>query len=246
MAESAYPKAGSPLLESEWSRIFGSFTGIILGGTVTAAGTGLNVSLEPTTASVRGHGYRDPASKNLAVVAGESQARIDTAVLELDYTKTPIIQAKVIKGAAGAGVPPTLTQTESGVYQHPLADIAVTANAVSIPSGAVTARFTGLGRMPQTWTTVGRPVNPEPNKSLGYNSTLGRWEWWNGTTWVDLAPTSASSLTTGTLNPDRLPVVPVTKGGTGGTSKTDARTGIGIFVQSTQPSAPATNDIWLW
>lgn len=32
------------------------------------------------------------------------------------------------------------------------------------------------------WTTDGRPANPVVNL-FGYNTTLGAWEYWNGTEW---------------------------------------------------------------
>jgi len=50
-------------------------------------------------------------------------------------------------------------------------------------------------------------------------------------------PVATSGLT-GTL--------PVSKGGTGGTDVTTARAGLRIYVQSTQPSSPATGDLWFW
>jgi len=34
-----------------------------------------------------------------------------------------------------------------------------------------------------TWTTVGRPTIPYPGL-LGYNTTLNKYEYWNGTTWI--------------------------------------------------------------
>jgi hypothetical protein len=40
--------------------------------------------------------------------------------------------------------------------------------------------------------------------------------------------------------------VPVTKGGTGGTTVTTARAGLRIYVQSSQPSSPQTGDLWFW
>lgn len=194
MAESAYPRSGAPMLEAEWTRVFHTLTGIISGGNVTADGSGLRVRLNPTTASVRGHGYRDPAAKDLDVDAGDPTARIDTVVLELDYTATPIIQAKVIKGTATA---PVLTQTEVGVYQHPLADINVPASAVTIAAGNVTLRRHDHNTDLPSWSTPGRPVNPA-NGILGYNTTLSRWEWRDGSTWRPLTATSIDDLSDAT------------------------------------------------
>jgi len=57
---------------------------------------------------------------------------------------------------------------------------------------------------------------------------------------------SASKITSGTLSSDRLPVVPVTKGGTGGTTRSTAKSGIGIFIQPDEPTNPQNNDLWIW
>lgn len=58
-------------------------------------------------------------------------------------------------------------------------------------------------------------------------------------------PHAAAGLT-GTIVSDRLPTVPVAKGGTGGTTVVTAREGLRIFVQSTAPASPATDDLWFW
>lgn len=41
-------------------------------------------------------------------------------------------------------------------------------------------------------------------------------------------------------------VVPVANGGTGAATKAAARSNLGVFVQSGQPSGPAAGDVWLW
>lgn len=41
-------------------------------------------------------------------------------------------------------------------------------------------------------------------------------------------------------------VLPIAKGGTGGTDVTTARAGLRMYVQSTQPSSPQTGDVWFW
>lgn len=57
---------------------------------------------------------------------------------------------------------------------------------------------------------------------------------------------SANKITSGTLSNDRLSVVPVTKGGTGGTTRTTAKSGIGIYIQPDEPANPQNNDLWIW
>jgi len=56
----------------------------------------------------------------------------------------------------------------------------------------------------------------------------------------------AADIVSGTLVSDRLPVVPLSKGGTGGTTRATARNGIGVFVQEAQPSSPSVGDLWAW
>jgi len=46
---------------------------------------------------------------------------------------------------------------------------------------------------PLSWTTVLRPVNPT-NGTLGYNTTLSLYEFWNGVTWIQLSTSSGSFL----------------------------------------------------
>jgi hypothetical protein len=55
------------------------------------------------------------------------------------------------------------------------------------------------------------------------------------------APTFSGNVTMGTP-------LSVANGGTGGTTKATARTGVGIFVQSTEPdsSVRTTGDLWFW
>lgn len=70
----------------------------------------------------------------------------------------------------------------------------------------------------------------------------------NGSAWEEVTPTniSASIINAGTIGTAYLPVVPVTKGGTGGTTVAEAKSGIGIFVQAGTPTALATGDIWIY
>lgn len=78
----------------------------------------------------------------------------------------------------------------------------------------------------------------------------------NGSAWEEVTPTniSANIIDSGTLDADRLPniplgnlpVIPVTKGGTGGTTVTEGREGLEIYVQETEPSSPSAGAIWIF
>lgn len=56
---------------------------------------------------------------------------------------------------------------------------------------------------------------------------------YDGSAWLPLATFS-------------LPVVPLTSGGTGGTTSPTAKAGIGIFVTASTPTALATGDLWIY
>lgn len=52
---------------------------------------------------------------------------------------------------------------------------------------------------PQTWTTVTRPT-PGSNPLLGYNSTLGQYEYWNGLQWLQIAAGGVGTISIGAQN----------------------------------------------
>ena len=75
-------------------------------------------------------------------------------------------------------------------------------NAIFIPIGAGNIAITGNLEMSSSyyieslgWATTGRPVGP-PISALGYNTTLGGYEYWNGSAWVAFA----SGIATGALD----------------------------------------------
>lgn len=70
----------------------------------------------------------------------------------------------------------------------------------------------------------------------------------SGSAWEEVTPTniSADIINAGTLGTAYLPVVPLAKGGTGGTTTAQAKTGIGIFVQAGTPTAITAGDLWIY
>jgi hypothetical protein len=56
----------------------------------------------------------------------------------------------------------------------------------------------------------------------------------------------ASQITSGTFELTQLPTITVEKGGTGGTTKATGRNGLGVFVQSDEPTGAATGDLWIF
>lgn len=147
MAIESGPYVGRTGTDAEFSRLFDRIigSGTDQGGAlqVTADSGGLRVFVNTGYGCVRGHFVRVHTSpEEIPIDGGDSQPRIDTVVLELDYAATPdLIQIKVIKGTpASTPSAPALTQTEVGIYQEPLANLAVGANAVTIAAGNVSDR----------------------------------------------------------------------------------------------------------
>lgn len=221
MAQSSFPFQAVDTTETQYSQLFRLLTprghginGVPGDTTLKAAAnsSGMNVTVTAGQAIVRGHMYISTATETLTIAASESNPRIDTIVLTLDPVANSIILAVVKGTAAVSPVAPTLTQTDSANYQFPLANVAVSASATTISAGNVTDRREFLY---DVWTTVTRPT---PRLGLlGVNTTTNQVEWYNGTTWVDVAPTAldASVITTGLL--------PISRGGTGAATVSAAR-----------------------
>lgn len=52
---------------------------------------------------------------------------------------------------------------------------------------------------PQTWTTANRPSMPATG-TIGYNSSLGQYEFWNGAAWTQFAAGGSGSVNLGSIN----------------------------------------------
>jgi hypothetical protein len=144
------------------------------------------LTVQPGLAVIRGHAYSSTAVENLTIAAADTAARMDRIVLRLDPTANSIVLA-VIKGSAGGGTP-ALTQTDTGIYEICLANVSVGANVTSISAGSVTDQRRFVGSRIGSWSTLLRPTTPRVGR-LGLNSDTGKWEFWNGSAWMDLAPT---------------------------------------------------------
>lgn len=66
---------------------------------------------------------------------------------------------------------------------------------VSAPSGGQNIQFP----FPLVWTTTGRPVTPAVG-TLGFNSTLGLPEYWNGSAWTQLGGSGGGTVNSGSAN----------------------------------------------
>lgn len=193
MATTSYPFDSQEVSEaqfSQWAREFqdsgvaGSANGDSL--KVSADASGMSVKVQPGFAIVRGFAFLSTAVESVSISSANSSSRIDRVVLRLDPAINSIALA-VVKGTPGGGAP-SLTQTDTGIYELPLAKVTVGANATNIAASAVEPdrRFTG-SRI-NAWSTTTRPSSPRLAQ-LGFNTTTSEWEFWDGTQWTALAPT---------------------------------------------------------
>ena len=216
MAQTSFPFENIDTTEtqfSQWARNINE--GIKQGNgdelAVSADGTGMAVTVGAGQAMIRGHYYTNTDDVVLTITASDpTNARIDAVVLELDPGANAVT-LKVLAGTpAGSPVAPTITQTDTGIYQLLLAYVDVEAATLGIDLVDLTDKrgfmFAGVGK----WTTDNRPTDPVAYETLGYNTTLNAHEFWNGTSWVGFADpiTTLGDLIVGGASgvPERLPV----------------------------------------
>jgi len=274
MALTAYPFDGQTVSEQQYGDLFGAVAQSgILGSPsanhflVTAAGSSMNLTVTAVSgasrAILRGHAVLMTANEVVPVTAAATQSRVDLVVLRLDYGANTIGPA-VRAGTPGSATPPAPVWGVGGVYEIPLASVAVGANVTTVNAGNLTDLRRFSGPTTGVWSTAARPSTP---LSFGFNTTLGRWEYTlDGTTWapigyVDLAGANAVGIlpvANGGTGQDTLAkarnamglgntvgALPVANGGTGATTVQGAReTAVDMWVQPTAP-AHAVKRLWL-
>lgn len=206
----AYPFEAQDTTEADYSRLFRELqdSGICdtAGGTgfrASADSSGMSVTIAPGLAIVRGHAAYSTADEDLLIEPAASQARIDRIVLRLDPAANGITLG-VLTGTPGAGAP-AITETDSDVYELPLALVQVDAGAVTIAADRVTDERRFVGHRIGCWTTATRPRSARKAR-LGLNEGTGRWEYWTGSAWTDLAPSVTWADITG--KPSTYPAAP--------------------------------------
>ena len=193
MPLTSYPFDDQDTTETQYSQLFRELqdSGVAdshdgPGFAVTANASGLTVFVQAGFAIVRGHAVSSSDTEPVTVEPPDSATRFDRVVLRLDPVQNGIALA-VVTGIPNAG-PPALTQSDTAVYELPLARIQVDPGVGSIASDKVTDDRRFLGSRIGVWTSTTRPTAPRLGK-LGFNVTAGRWEFWTGAVWRDLAPT---------------------------------------------------------
>lgn len=265
MAQTSWPFEAVDTTETQYSRLLRHIGQGVIGApgdnnlSVFADSSGMNVKVRVVNslsqAVVRGHMYQSTAQETLTIQASESNPRIDSVVLTLDPSINSIVLA-VVKGTASASpVAPTLTQTDSAVYQLRLANVSVAASATTISAGNVTDMRTFLGTV---WTSTARPSVTAG--TIGLNVTTGKVEYYDGGQWLNVAASidaseitsgtlnvarvpnlDTSKITSGTLSADRLPTVPVPNGGTGATTLTGYVRGNGTLAMTASSTVPGSD-----
>ncbi len=202
MAETSWPLPPNAVVsDTQYEQLLQGYTPSgVMGspgdtGIITAPGSGTRIITVRLGkyALVRGHmWYSGTSDVNMASLAsnGSGNPRIDLVVLR--YTRsTGAVTAAVITGTPAASpTAPTPTQTlsTSGVFEIPIAQVAVAAGATTITTGNITSRETYLSRTPLLGNTA--PTTATPGVYLGQRfdqydtatNTLRR-HWWDGTAW---------------------------------------------------------------
>jgi hypothetical protein len=192
MAEQSFPFENTDTTEdqfSQWASNFqdtgvqGSPTGTEL--KVTAEGSELIVNVALGQAFIRGHYYISTDTVALTVAGAGVNTRIDYVVIELDPAANTIA-AKLVSGTAVSENPvaPTLTQSATGVYQLPVALLTIPSSTLAITNEMLTDVRVFMANRVGIWTTATRPAVPTDYQTLGYNTTTGSHEVWNGSDWV--------------------------------------------------------------
>jgi len=144
MAQTSWPFENIDTSEtqfSQWARNIGEGvkTSALNELEVFADSSGMQVKAKSGQAMVRGHYYNNSAQESLVITAADpTNDRIDNVVLELDPSANTITLKVVAGTPAGSPTAPSLTQTDSGIYQIKLAEVLVGAAVTTIAADKVT------------------------------------------------------------------------------------------------------------
>jgi hypothetical protein len=247
MAQTSYPFDSTDTTEAQYSQLFRRLNTTGVAGTVGDANvkavgdsSGMNVKVSTGFAMVRGHFYKSDAIETLTIsAANATNPRRDLVVLRLNPTANSIVLA-VVAGTAGASPSdPTLTQTDEGTYEFPIARVNVAAGATTISAGNVDDLRQFMGAPFGRWTTALRPTSPEEGLA-GFNTTTNVAEVWNGSAWADIAPSSIAASLLSAAEQANIAAGKIRPGGDAGA--TAAR----IFIQSGTPTGAVSGELWFW
>lgn len=200
MAQSSFPFENIDTTETQYSQLFRTLNNGVNGTPdggeleVDSAAAGLAVDIAAGQAMVRGHFYISTAveTRSLAV-ADPSDDRIDLVVLRLDPIANSVVLAVKTGVPDPAPVAPALVLTDGGIFEQPLAEVLVPANA-GVPS-TITDRREFMGTKLGSWTTAGRPIVTD-RALFGFNTDLQAIEFYNPTAdeWEEITPASIGDI----------------------------------------------------
>lgn len=247
MAQTSYPFDATDTTEAQYSQLFRRLNTTGVAGTVGDANvkavgdsSGMNVKVSTGFAMVRGHFYKNDATVTLTITAANAtNPRKDLVVLRLDPTANSIVLAVVNGTAAPAPTDPTLTQTDEGTYEFPIARVNVAAGATTISAGNVEDIRQFMGAPFGRWTTALRPTSPEEGLA-GFNTTTNTAEVWNGTAWVDISPASILASLMSDAEQAKIAAGKIRPGGD------SAATAVRVFIQSGTPTGAISGELWFW
>jgi hypothetical protein len=197
MAVSSYPFENADTTETQYSALLRELqeTGVCDSangtGLKVAVGTGLQVTIQPGSALLRGFQMTSDAVSTQTIAAASASTRIDLVVVRLDPTANTITPA-VLTGTPGAGVPPTPASSLTSTFEMPLATVTVAT------SGALTVADVRpfVGMRVRVWSNATRPAaNAVRVGQLGFNTDTLAYESSNGTTWSALLPALVAQAT---------------------------------------------------
>lgn len=244
MTLTAYPFDSQNITEADYGQLIGAglATGVV--GTPTqnhfkvVAGSGMGLVVTAVSgaslALIRGHAVLMTANEPVTVATASAAARVDLVVLRMDYATNAIAPA-IRAGTSGSTTPPSPVWGTGGIYEFPLATVAVNAGVATIVAANIVDKrqYAGstIGAWPQAQRPTGRPA-------LGYNLDTQVWEaTFNGTAWITISQSDH------TLD-SHEGVLRLSKGGTGASNSNEALKNLGIFAQSTNPGH-AYGRIWV-
>lgn len=199
MTISAFPFETQDTTETQFSQLFRELqdSGVADSadgtGLKVTAGTGLQINIAIGTGILRGFLVDSDAIEPRTVTGPSASSRKDRVIARLDPTANTITFV-VVAGTSGSSVPPALVQTSTGIFEISLAVITVNPGDSSFTSGAILDTRQFIGSRVGAWTTALRPAAPRLSR-LGLNLDTGTFEFWTGTTWADITPSTVGNST---------------------------------------------------
>lgn len=239
MAESSWPFDPDDTTETQYSQIFRNLTMTgVVGDPSTndlkpfGDSSGMQIKVPVGFAFVRGHMYYNDSVLTKAVAAAATSPRVDRIVLRLDPTNNRITCEVLAGTPAASPTLPALTQTDAGIYEAQIGQIAVGASVSTITAAVVTDDRVFNSDPFGKWWTPQRPTAATGLRrgDAGFNFTTGTPEYYDGTNWQPFAP---AQITANQISDQQN----INAGKISGRRVTVSNTGA--------PSSPAVGDVWI-